>query len=56
MDAGCENWRKFPSSKYGNVLEITVRLPWSDIERPPIPAYEPISYTPTPTQTLQIHP
>ena len=38
---------KVSIKKYGNILEITVRLPWSDIERPQIHAYKPISYTTT---------
>lgn len=34
--------------KFGNVLEITLRLPWPEIQPPEIHPYQPISFTTTP--------
>ena len=35
--------------KFGNVLEITLRLPWPEIEPPQVYPYHPIRYSTTPT-------
>ena len=40
---------KVSIKKYGNILEITVRLPWPEIEPPQIYPYEPVSWSTEPT-------
>ncbi|MHB1706108.1 MAG: terminase gpP N-terminus-related DNA-binding protein [Acidithiobacillus sp.] len=39
---------KVSIKKYGNILEITVRLPWSEIRPPEIYPYQPISFNTEP--------
>ena len=36
---------KVSIKKYGNVLEITLRLPWPEIQPPETYPYQPISFT-----------
>ncbi|MCL5979503.1 MAG: transposase [Gammaproteobacteria bacterium] len=40
---------KVSIKKYGNILEITVRLPWTEIQPPQIHPYQPIRYNAEPT-------
>ena len=40
---------KVSIKKHGNILEITVRLPWPEIEPPKIYPYQPVSWSTEPT-------
>ncbi|WP_437556289.1 helix-turn-helix domain-containing protein [Acidithiobacillus sulfuriphilus] len=39
---------KISIKKHRNILEITIRLPWPEIEPPEIHPYQPISFNTTP--------